>query len=59
MSSAAILPGHSHFKFCGFLLQLICLVLNRVTAKNGMYSNVVSMYVTGNLKLMSAVGKPF
>ena len=29
------------------IFQLMCLVLNRVTAKNGMYSNVVSMYITG------------
>lgn len=29
------------------LIQLICLVLNRVTAKNGLYSNIASMYITG------------
>lgn len=29
------------------LIQLICLVLNRVTAKHGMYSNVASLYITG------------
>lgn len=29
------------------LIQLICLVLNRITQKNGMFESVVSLYITG------------
>ncbi|XP_053378439.1 E3 ubiquitin-protein ligase RNF123-like [Mercenaria mercenaria] len=29
------------------LIQLVCLVLNRITQKNGMFDSVVSLYITG------------